>query len=342
MRVSGHRIHAWDGTLHWDTFDVPEPSVGAVQLAVEACGIGRTVVHYTSGSLTENPDHLPRVPGHELVGVVRAIGPDVDPSLTGRRVMAYFYLICGRCSSCVGGAEPRCGNLAGRVGVHSDGGYAPMVNLPVRNLVAVPDGIDPIAATAIPDAIATPVHIGRRAAIGAADRVVVIGAGGGVGIHMVQVAAARGADVQGYDIGGRKAETIARYVTAVDVSGGLPEPDDAHRPTVVVDFAGQPETLKWGFNTLAPGGRMAILASFDHIDMTIAPRRLVLAELTVMGSLYANRSELAEAADMVQSGAVEAVVTEVVPATGVPAVHARVRRGELVGRAALDWRRSAG
>jgi propanol-preferring alcohol dehydrogenase len=338
MDISGYRIHAWDGRLSWESVRVPPPAPGQVQVAVDACGIGRTVVHYTAGSLTTDPRHLPRVPGHELAGTVTAAGRDVDPDMVGRRVMAYFYLICGTCEQCARGAEPHCRRLAGRVGVHVDGGYAPVVNLPAINAIEVPEGIDPVAATTIPDAIATPVHISRRAAISERDHVIVIGAGGGVGVHMIQVAAAAGADVTGLDIGKKKSEQISRFARAVDVADGLPDVERIGRPSVIVDFAGRPETLAWGFEALAPGGRMAILASFDDVGMHLAPRRLVLWELSVMGSLYASRSEVREAARMVDSGVIEPVVTEVVAAPGVAAIHSMVGSGDLVGRAALDWR----
>src|SRR6266568_4257697 len=67
----------------------------------------------------------------------------------------------------------------------------------VGRVIATADGVSPIAATAIPDAIATPLHVSRRAAIAPSDSVMVIGAAGGVGIHMVQMARVFGGAVIG-------------------------------------------------------------------------------------------------------------------------------------------------
>lgn len=98
----------------------------------------------------------------------------------GERVTANFYLFCGRRRACLLGRESLCENLAGCVGVHLDGGYAERVVLPERNAIALPDDIDPVLATTIPDAIATPVHVAHRAGIELGDRVAVIAAGGDV------------------------------------------------------------------------------------------------------------------------------------------------------------------
>ncbi len=340
-------MHRWDGDLHWDEITVPRPGAGEARISVEACGIGGTVVRYVHGSLSHDHALLPRVPGHELVGIVDAVGNvETDAHLVGRRVMAYFYLICDECGPCRTDAEPRCERLSGRVGVHRDGGYASSVVLPISNLLPVPDGVDPVAATVIPDAVATPVHVLRRTGTTASDRVVVIGAGGGVGIHMVQVAVHAGAAVVGIDVGSEKTAAIARYGESRDASRGwerlkAPSLFNGELPTVVIDLVGKPETLDWGFSALASGGRMAILASSDDVSFTLGPRRLVLQELSLLGSLYASRREVMEAADLIARRFVQPVIGEVVGPERVPAVHAQITHGDLIGRAAVVWARGA-
>src|SRR5207302_9279290 len=129
--------------------------------------------------------NLPRVPGHELVGSIVEVGAGVDPARRGELVTAHFYLFCGRCQRCLAGREPVCDNLRGWVGVDRDGGYAELVSLPGRNAVELPAGLDPILATTVADAMATPVHVCRRAGVQPGERLAVIAAGGGVGVHMV-------------------------------------------------------------------------------------------------------------------------------------------------------------
>src|SRR5262249_57768184 len=127
------------------------------------------------GNQSGGPEDGPRSPGHEVVGGVVAVGPGVATPRVSDRVLTHFYLFCGACDLCNLGHEPLCRNLKGQVGVARDGGYAEYVALPARNCIPVPDGVSPIAATAIPDAIATPLHASRRAPIAPRDTVMAAG-----------------------------------------------------------------------------------------------------------------------------------------------------------------------
>jgi D-arabinose 1-dehydrogenase-like Zn-dependent alcohol dehydrogenase len=340
--MQGYRVHEWGGDLVWEELAVPEPGPGEVRVDVEACGIGLTVLNCMSGDLSDDPALLPRVPGHELVGRVTEVGEGVDTALEGRRVVAYFYLSCGSCAECVAGRHSRCRQLGGWVGVHRDGGYAPVTVLPARNVVPVPDALDPITATVVPDAVATPVHVCRtRAQIGSDDRVAVIGAGGGIGIHMVQVARLLGARVAGLDIHEDKLAELERLGTtpvrsddfgALDASLWSDGP-----PTVVIDLVGSGASLTWGTEALDMGGRLIVLTTFRDRRITIDPRELVFREASVIASRFCSRSEVAHAAELVASGRVVPVIGQTVGAADVPAVHAELRDQRLVGRGALAW-----
>ena len=306
--------------------------------------MGLTVLNCMNGDLDDSPELLPRVPGHEFIGRVSSVGPGADPSLVGRRVAAYFYLVCGECAACRAGREPQCSTLAGWVGVHRDGGYAPKVALPSRNAIPISDDLDPVAATVVPDAVATPVHIASRAGIGPEDRVVVIGAGGGVGIHMVQVAHHRGASVAGLDVVEAKLAEIERLGATAFRSDDLDEVDASTLfsdgpPTVVVDLVGSSSAMRWSIDGLGMGGRLVALTTFRDRGVEIESRELVFRELSVIGSRYSYRSELAEAAELVGSGAVEPIIGMVGGPEDVLEIHEQLRSGTLVGRGALDWRR---
>src|SRR5262245_5784121 len=197
-------LRQWGDFLGYETVRVPRAGDGEAVVKVEACGVGLTVLNYMNGNQQRRAELLPRIPGHELVGTIVEVGAGVTTPKVGERVMAYFYLACGGCDYCRLAHEPLCRNLRGNVGVAADGGYAEYCALPAFNLLPVPAGIQPVEATAIPDAIATPLHVSRRAGIAPGDTVMVIGAGGGVGVHMVQMAALFGARVIGADIGAAK------------------------------------------------------------------------------------------------------------------------------------------
>jgi len=343
MNVHGYRIHQWGGPLRWEAFDVPEPQPGEVRIRVEACGIGLTVLNCIRGDLANAAATLPRVPGHEIVGRVESVGRGVTSPGVGQRVMAYFYLVCGACRACAEGQDSLCANLAGWVGVHRDGGYAPFVVLPARNAIAIPDSIGAAQATAIPDAIATPLHVCKtRARITSGDLVVVIGAGGGVGIHMVEMATLLGGHVAGLEAAEPKFDAIRHAGGTPIMSRSFDKIDlksawGSSRPTVVIDLLGSRASVAWGMEALALGGRLVVLTTFRNVDLPMSPRDIVLRELTILGSRYASKAELTECAELVVSGRIHPVVSHVVPPEGVEDVHRALRDGTLIGRGALDW-----
>jgi propanol-preferring alcohol dehydrogenase len=345
MNVTGYRIHEWGGPLRWETFEVPDPQSGEVRIRVEACGIGLTVLNCIRGDLAHDTARVPRVPGHEIVGRVDAVGPGVSTPQVGQRVMAYFYLVCGRCDACRAGDDSLCRNLAGWVGVHRDGGYAPVTVLPAGNAVPLPDSIPAPEATAIPDAVATSLHVCRtRARIQPGDRVAVVGGGGGVGVHMVAMAALFGGRVAGLDAHEAKFDAIRRMGGAPVISRAFHEVDlrpafDGAPPTVVIDLVGSRASLAWALAVLPLGGRLVVLTTFRNVDLLVSPRDLVLRELTVYGSRYASKAELRESADLVAAGRIHPVVSQVVPPAQVEDVHRALREGTLVGRGAIDWSR---
>jgi D-arabinose 1-dehydrogenase-like Zn-dependent alcohol dehydrogenase len=335
-------IDEWGGLLRSGERPRPAPGDQEVLVAVEACGVGLTVLNCIRGDLARGAATTPRIPGHEYVGRIVETGPGVDPSRRGERVVAYFYLFCGACRRCLAGTESLCENLAGFVGVDVDGGYAPFAVLPARNAIPLPDGVDSAEATAIPDAIATPVHVAARAGIAPADRVAVIGAGGGVGIHMVQVAKLVGADVAGLEPNAEKRDYLERElgVTAVEsrdfASVRLPASFD-RGADVVIDLVGSPESLEWAIAAVRENGRVVALTTFEGVAVPVAPRDLVFKQASLLGSRYASRHELALAAELAASGRVRPVVSERVGADGLDALHERLATGDLLGRGALIW-----
>src|SRR5487761_755258 len=191
-------VTSWGNNLKLEERSIPEPLEGEALVKVRACGVGLTVSNFLVGEFTKDPKNLPRIPGHEVAGEIAKLGPNTKGFAKGEKVLVYFYLHCNRCRFCYQGLQPRCLNFGGFVGVQIDGGYAEFIKVPVNNLLAMPPGVSFKDATVINDAVATPVHVfGQRAETKPDDDVMIIGAGGGVGIHAVQVAKIFGARVVG-------------------------------------------------------------------------------------------------------------------------------------------------
>ena len=324
----------------------PEPGPGEVLVKVKACGVGLTVVNACSGRLRGPSGAMSnRVPGHEIAGLVAENGPGATRFKPGERVLTYFYLTCDRCRWCLRGRNPLCDNFRGYVGRDVDGGYAEYVKLPENSLFALPDEIDDVAATTIPDAVGTPVHVlGTRANLLPGDVVMVIGAAGGVGIHMVQVAKLFGVEVIAVDLDDAKLEQTRAYGSdhlvnfeslGAEGAGELVRQVTAGRGVdTVVETVGTPETLRWAYGLLGKGGTLINTTTHPGIELALWPGSLVQHELTVMGSRYLSKAEYLRAIELVRQGKVRPVVSRTTPLSGVEAMHAELRAARFFGRGA--------
>src|SRR3954451_21032170 len=170
----------------------PDPGPDEVVVRVAACGICLSDVHLIDGTL---PTPLARViPGHESAGVIEKAGDQVpDYWQPGRRVLMAGGKPCGKCKSCVAGADPsRCLSFL-VMGFGYDGAWAEYVVVPWLTLVEVPDHVPLEQAAILADAVATPyAALTDRAAIRPGEAVGLWGIGG-LGVHAVQIARMVGA-----------------------------------------------------------------------------------------------------------------------------------------------------
>lgn len=335
-------IHEWGGEPELTELPIPQPGPGEVLIKVGACGVGLTVLNVMAGVLGR-PGNLPRVPGHEMAGTVVSLGPGVTGLAVGDRVINYFYVTCGHCDMCRQGRDTLCRNWSGYVSVHRDGGYAEYTCLPATNLFKLPESIDLVAATAIPDAIGTPLHVTQsRARVRPGDRCLILGAAGGVGIHLVQMMNLFGGEVIAIDLSDEKlaacrplgaahvvnAQTDDLQAAVMSITGG-------RGVDVAVDLVGTEATLNQTFTLLADGGRMVNLTTFHGPRYHIDPIALTNKELQLMGSRYVSKFELQQAIDLVAAGKIRPIVSETAPLAEFDRLHARVRANALLGRAAI-------
>ena len=332
------RIDEWGGELQLRETDVPEPAPNDVLVEVEATSVGRSVANVIAGNMDDDPGLLPRIPGHEVVGTVADAGEGVTHVEVGDSVTAFFHIACGHCRYCQEGHDPLCENHAGWISAHTDGGYAEYANLPAGNVIQIPDGLDPVEATVIPDAVATPYHVANfSGGVEPGDDVMVIGAGGGVGIHMVQVAQYFGGEVTAVDIDDDKLDACERLGATTVINAAEESIEAAADGTydVVIDFVGDTDALEESLGLIAPHGRLVNLTTFPGRTMDLAPRTTVLNEIQIVGSRYCSKYELRRAAELVAEGEIEPVISEVVGFDGVADLLDRIVDNEVLGRGAM-------
>jgi D-arabinose 1-dehydrogenase-like Zn-dependent alcohol dehydrogenase len=286
---------------------------------------------------------FPRILGHEFSGTVRAVGADVPEWRPGDRVTSSFYLTCGHCRYCRTGHETLCANFGGFVGAAIDGAFAEVVRVPASNLVAVPMGAELADAGIVADAIATPLHVlNRRLAIRAGDWVVVIGAGGGLGAHTAAVATFVGSRVIAVESSPAKRTVLAEQGLAelvLDSADDWPTAvADITRTSVrgAVDCVGSADTLASAARALGPGGTLVVLGVRGAAQLTVPAMDFILRELTVTGTRYATRDEIAQGLELVAARRLTPLVGARFPLHELGEAFAAVRAGETFGRIVID------
>lgn len=335
-------LHQWGGPFKLEEVPVPKPGAGEALVKVKACGVGLTLKWIRDGAMGGS---VPRIIGHEVAGEVVEIGEQVTNVKVGDRVCVYFYLTCGTCEFCRKNRETLCRNFGGYVGVTIDGGYAEYAKLPAKNLLPIPNEISFEEASIIPDAIGTSLHALReRAQVKPPDTVMVVGAGGGVGIHAVQMARLCGSWVIAVDTSDEKlAKTKELGADAVINALEKDFADEAKRLTggkgvdVILDFVCINDTLNKDFRSLNRGGKLVCLAAGrpEKATLTVTPGSLVTNEFVLTGSRQVTKQELAETIEMVRQGRIKPVITQTFSLKEVERAHQLIDERKIIGRAVI-------
>ena len=322
----------------------PEPGAGEVLIAVEACGLGLTLERARTGALGGS---APRIAGHELGGTVAGTGPGVSQWQPRDRVTASFYLTCGTCEFCAGGRETLCTAWRGYVGTHVDGALAELVVLPASSLVRVPDDVGLEEAAIAADAIATPYHVfAERSALRPGQTVAVIGAGGGVGVHMAGMARAFGARVVAVERDTAKEKRLAECGFDVVWNPG-DDPDWAEglvgvlggKVDVCVDTVASSATLANGARIVGRAGTFVVVGFQPGQTLALDPAPLVLDEIVVTGSRYATRAEIARTLALVAQRRVEPVIGARFDLDDTAEAYRVMQANEAFGRIVVTTRR---
>jgi len=179
-----------NGTFEIVEREIPEPGTGQVRIKVEACGVCHSDAMTKEGLWPSI--QYPRVPGHEIAGVIDAVGTNVAGWAKGQKVgIGWHGGHCGYCDSCRRGDFVTC-QIAPQVpGIAYDGGYAEYMVAPAGALALIPNGLAPVDAAPLLCAGVTTFNSLRNSGARAGDLVAILGIGG-LGHLAVQFAARMG------------------------------------------------------------------------------------------------------------------------------------------------------
>jgi D-arabinose 1-dehydrogenase-like Zn-dependent alcohol dehydrogenase len=292
-----------------------------------------------TGLLRRGVDH-DVVLGHEISGRIAQVGEGVTGISEGDAVVASLTAFCGECDRCRSGLDYRC-RFGRGVGHAINGGFAEYVALPARSVTPIPEGVDLKGAALLACPIGVCVRALAVAGVSAGESVLVTGAGGGLGVHAIQVARSLGALVFAATSSAEKLDELERFAPGGVILGGeldfselaLAFTED-EGVNVVVDTVGS-AVVSSSIRSLAQYGRMALLGEVAGGRAAIRLTDIMFRDAALHGSTGANREDIAAAARLVAQGEVEPVVHATAPLEGAAEWVRLVTERSVTGRVIL-------
>ena len=263
--------------------EFPDPGPGHVRIRVQACGVchSDTITKYGAFPGIQ----YPRVPGHEVAGVIDAVGPDVPVYKAGQRVgLGWHGGHCNYCTPCRRGDFILCENQQ-ISGISYDGGYADYVIAPANALALIPDDLSNEDAAPLMCAGVTTYNALRHSGAKAGDVVAILGIGG-LGHLGVQFAAKAGyhtvAVARGADKGPLAKELGAHVYIDSTTSDFAAELQKLGGASVILSTLTDADTLAKAVGGLGPNGKLIIVGVPDKpIEMSVLP--LIMGNREVRG-----------------------------------------------------------
>jgi 2-desacetyl-2-hydroxyethyl bacteriochlorophyllide A dehydrogenase len=290
-----------------EMFDLPVPEIGdrEVLVRVKAAGVCHSDVHYRAGKSPVRP--LPLTLGHEVAGVVEAVGKATRRIKPGDRVVLNYMVTCGDCLYCNSGNEQFCTSGL-MIGHYTNGGYADYIAVPERGVLVLPSEISFEQGATLMCASATSFHALHKARLQAGETLAIFGAGG-LGMSAIQLGYILGAaQVFAVDIQPAKLQLAEQYgAIPMDARQGDPS-EQIHKQTggrgvdVAIDLVGIAETMQQALRSLAIQGRVVIVGIGDQ-PLSLNPyTELIGPETEIIGSNDHLLQELPQLIELARRG----------------------------------------
>ena len=261
---------------------IPEPGAGTVRIKVQACGVCHSDSFVKDGAFPGI--QYPRVPGHEVAGVIDAVGPGVTGWEPGQHVgVGWNGGYCGECDNCRRGNFFAC--VKGQVtGLTFDGGYAEYMIAPISGVARMPEDLSPVEAAPLMCAGITTFNALRNSGARGGDVVAILGLGG-LGHLGVQYAAKMGFHTVGIARGQDKAPLAKKLGAAVYIDSTSQDPaaelQKLGGAKVILATATNGEAMSAVQGGLGVGGTLIIVGAAE--SMQVSPVGLLLTNRSIKG-----------------------------------------------------------
>jgi len=338
-------VHQPGGTEVLSLERVPDPTAGQkdVIIKVDACGVCFHDIVTRNGTLKFGVQ-MPCILGHEISGTVVDVGRDVRAFRKGDRVATVQrFHICGACRYCRTGRETLCPERKFTGDQGMVGGYAEYVAIEDDNVAPVPEGVPLQDAAIVACAIGTILNAIREIGkLQPGETALVTGAGGGLGMHAVQLARLAGALViaqttsreKADQIRGLGAHTVIVHARGEDFSGAVKKATGGAGVDVAIDNVGSQlfEPIR---RSMGIGGRWIMIGQLTGEFVPFNPAQLFLKNVSMLSATSTTRKQLEDCLALVARGVIKPIVSLALPLEQAARAHELVESGKSAGRVVL-------
>lgn len=320
----------------------PPPGQGEVQLKIKAVALNHIDVWGWRG-MAFAKRKLPMTIGAEASGVVDSVGAGVTGLLPGQLVSIFGARTCGLCKPCRTGRDNLCEHVGGVHGFHLDGFAAEAVNMPGRNLVPAPPGLDPIAAALAPITFGTVEHmLFDNAKLEPGETILIHAGGSGIGSAAIQLAKKMGCTVI-TTVGSDAKIEPAKALGADHVinyredrfEGVVRKLTKKKGVDVVFEHVGA-DTWAGSMFSLKRGGRLVTCGSTSGVSASTNLMMLFQQQLRLIGSFGCTMSNITDAMEKMARGVAHPVIDTQVDFDGIDVALKRMEGRDVFGKIILN------
>lgn len=338
-------VHQPGGTEVLRLERVADPIAGPkdVIIKVDACGVCFHDIVTRNGTLKFGVQ-MPCILGHEISGTVVDVGRDVRAFQRGDRVATVQrYHICGACRYCRTGRETLCPERKFTGDWGMVGGYAEYVAIEDDNVALVPEGVELQDAAIVACAIGTILNAIREIGkLQPGETALVTGAGGGLGMHAIQLARLAGAFVIAQTTSPEKADqiralgahTVIVHSRGEDFSNAVKKANRGLGVDVAIDNVGSQlfESIR---RSMGIGGRWIMIGQLTGEFVPFNPAQLFLKNVSMLSATSTTRKQLDDCLALVARGVIKPFVSLALPLEQAAQAHELVETGKSSGRIVL-------
>lgn len=340
--------------LQVQDLDIPKAKGSQVVLKVHSSGVCHSDIHLweggyegIEGQFLEASDRgvsYPLTPGHEIAGMIESLGEEAAKEAIRKndKVIVYPWIGEGLCPACRVGEENLC-DKPRSLGVYTDGGYAEYVLVPSYKYLVKIGNLDTDVAATLPCSVLTAYGAVKNADLKPDDNVVIVGAGGGLGLMAVQLAkAVTGARIIALDLDYEKLKVAKENGADEIVSPKEGEPvkkvmeiTDNLGADAVIDFVNASKTVETDMQMLRRRARVVLVGLFGG-ELKLSLVSMPTRAYKLIGSYTGSLSDLIELVSLAKRGVIRPVVSNRFKLNQATEALQMLKNGKILGRGIIN------